>query len=71
MRSSKVVVTLAAIAAMFGALATGLLAAKAFLGWVWTLPPRATSLFTIISLLVTAVLVGVALRLNSRRGKAP
>ena len=68
-KSSKIVVVILVLAATLGTLAVGLLAAKNFLSWVMALPSNATSLFTIISLLVAAVLVGVALRLNSKRRK--
>jgi hypothetical protein len=68
-RSSKVVVVLLVLAATFATLAVGLLAAKEFVSWVLALPSKATSLFTVVSLLVAAVLVAVALRLNSKHGK--
>ena len=70
MKSSKAVVILLVVAATFGTLAIGLIAAKEFVTWVLALPPKAASLFTVVSLLVAVVLVAVALIANSKRRKA-
>jgi hypothetical protein len=61
---------LLALAAAFGTLAFGLLVAKEFVIWLLALPPKAASLFGVVSLLVSVVLVAVALMFNSNRGKA-
>ena len=69
-KSSKVVVILVALAAAFGSLAIGLLAAKEIFVWVLALPKERATIFTIVSYLVSAALLVVALMFTSKRKKA-
>jgi hypothetical protein len=69
-KSSKVVVIILALAAAFGSLAIGLLAAKEVIVWVLALPKERATIFTVVSSLVSAALLVVALMLNSKRKKA-